>query len=82
MYYKTHQSTRNDVNQLKKEIIRSYSNKPTAKIEKIEPVDDLDAYARKIEDSIKETADTAMLVKRPAKKPWISEQMLRFKDEK
>ena len=83
MYYKARQSTRTDVNQLKNEIIRkSYSNKPTAKIEKIEPVDGLDTPARKIEDTIKETAGITILVKRAAKKPWIAEETLKLADEK
>ena len=83
MYYKAHQSVRTDVDQLKNEIIRkSYSNKLTEKKEKISPVDDLDVHARKIEDTIKETAVTAMPVKRAAKKAQISEETLKSADEK
>ena len=82
MYYKVHQSTRADVNQLKNEIIRkSYSKKLTAKIEKIDPVDDLDAHARKIEEAIKHTVSTTILVKGAAKKPWMSEETLKLVDE-
>ena len=69
MYYKAHQSSRIDVGQLKNEMKRKfYSNKLTANIEKIEPVDGPNAHARKIEDSIKETAGTTISVKREAKK--------------
>ena len=83
MYYKTHQNTRTDMNQLKNGIIRkSYNNKLTAKIEKIEPVDDLDAHTRKIEQMIKETVGTTILVKRAVKKPWISEETLKLAHEK
>ena len=65
------------------EIIRkSYSDKLTAKIKKIEPVDDLDAHARKIEDAIKETAGTTIPATRAAKKPLISEETLKLADEK
>ena len=83
MYYKAHQSTRTDASQLKHEIIRKrYSNKLAAKIEKTESVNDLDEHARKIEDAIRETAGTIILVKRTAKKPWISEETLKLSDEK
>ena len=83
MYYKAHQSTRTDVSQLKHEIIRKcYSNELAAKIEKIESVNDLDEHARKIEDAIRQTASTIILVKRAAKKPWISEETLKLADEK
>ena len=83
MYYKAHQNTRTDVSQLKNEIIRKcYSNELTAKIEKIESVNDLDEHARKIEHAIKETAGTTIPVKKVAKKPWISEETLRLADEK
>ena len=83
MYYKAHQHTRTDVNQLKNEIIRKFCrNKLTANIEKIEPVDNPAAHARKIEDSIKETAGTTISVKRTAKKSCISEETLKVADEK
>ena len=82
MYYKAHQRTRTDVNQFKNEIIRKpYSKKLTAKIEEIEPVDDLDIHARKIQDTINETGAT-MPVKRAPKRPWISEETLKLADEK
>ena len=83
MYYKAHRSTSTDMNQLKNAITRkSYDNKLTAKMEKIEPVDDLDAHVRKTEDAIKETADITILVKRAVKKIWTSEETLELANGK
>ena len=83
LYNKTQHRIRIDVSQLKSEKIREcYSKKLAKDITKIDPAENLEEYAKKIEVAIKKAAETAIPASRSAKKPWISEETLKLADEK
>ena len=71
------------MSQLKNEKIREcYSKKLANNIAKIDPAENLEEHAKKIEAVIKKTAEATIPASRSAKKPWISEETLRLTDEK
>ena len=83
MHNRIQNRTRIDTSQLKREKIREcYSKKLTNDIAKIEPAENLEEHAKKIEAAIKKAAVGVMSASRAAKKPWISEETLRLADEK
>ena len=83
MYNKIQHRNRIELSQLKNEKIRQcYSKKLSNNIGKIDPAENLEEHARKIEAVIKKTAEAIIPATRSAKKPWISEETLRLTDEK
>ena len=59
-----------------------YSKKVVNNITKIDPAENLEEHAKKIESAIRKAAETTIPVCRSAKKPWISEETLKLADEK
>ena len=51
-------------------------------ITKIDPGENLEEHAKKIEAAIKKAAEATIPVSRSAKKHWISEETLKLADEK
>ena len=83
LYNITQYRIRIDVSQLKSEKIREcYSKKLAKDITKIDPAENLEEYAKKIEVAIKKAAETTIPASRSAKKPWISEETLKLAKEK
>ena len=83
MHNKIQHGTRIELSQLKNEEIREcYSTKLENNIAKIDPAENLEEHAKKIEAVIKETAEATIPASRSAKKPWISEETLKLADEK
>ena len=68
---------------MKNEKVREfYSKKLTSNIEKIEPAENLEEHAKKIETAIKNATEATIPVSGSAKKPWISKETLKLADEK
>ena len=83
LYNKIQHRIRIDVSHLKSEKIRKcYSKKLAKDITKIDPAENLEEYAKKIEVAIKKAAETTIPASRSAKKPWISEEILQLAYEK
>ena len=75
--------TRIELNQLKNEKVREfYSKKLTSNTTKIEPAENLEEHAKKIETAIKTAAEAIIPVSRSAKKLGIFEDTLKPADEK
>ena len=83
LYNKAQHRIRIDVSQLKSEKIREcYSKKLVKDITKIDPAENLEEHAKKIEAAIKKAAEATIPISRSAKKAWISEETLKLADEK
>jgi hypothetical protein len=77
------QSCRFDVNRQKNEKIRQmYSTTITKNMKNIEPTCNLEEYAGKIEEAIKNTVGATVPARRITRKRWISEETLKLADEK
>ena len=75
--------TRIELSQLKNEKARElYSKKLTSNTTKIEPTENVEEHAKKIETAIKTVAETTISVRRSAKKLGIFEDTLKPVDEK
>ena len=83
MHNKMQIRTRIELSQLKNEKVREcYNKKLTNNIAKIDPAENLEEHAKKIEVAIKKGAEATISASRSAKKPWISEETLKLSDEK
>ena len=83
MHNKMQHRIRIDASQLKGEKIREcYSKKLANDITKVDPAENLEEYAKKIEVAIKKAAETTIPAIRSAMKPWIFEETLKLADEK
>ena len=83
MHNKIQHRTRIELSQLKGEEIREcYSKKLANNIAKVDPAENLEEHAKKIEAVIKKTAEATIPASRSTKKPWISEETLKLPDEK
>ena len=80
---RSQQSCRADVNQLRDEKLRlSYYAILTENMEDIEPTCNLEEHATRVTEAIRSAAETTIPARRTARKPWISEEMLKLADEK
>ena len=83
MYNKMQRRARIELSRLKrKKIGECYSKKLVNHRAKLDPTENLEKHAEKIEAAIKKTAEATIPTSRSDKKPWISEDTLELADGK
>ena len=82
MYNKMQRRTRIELSQLKRKRSECYSKKLVNHRAELDPTENLEKHAEKIEATIKKIVEATIPTSRSDKKPWISEDTLELADEK